>query len=61
MTICAAYSNFEKKERGSLEKGKLADFVILDKDIMKCKIEDVLKAKVLASYINGENVLEFKY
>jgi cytosine/adenosine deaminase-related metal-dependent hydrolase len=34
MTIWAAYANFEEKEKGSLEKGKLADFVVLDKDIM---------------------------
>lgn len=56
MTIWAAYSNFEEKEKGSLEKGKYADFVILDKDIMKCNITDVLKTKVLTTYINGEKV-----
>ncbi len=35
MTIWAAKSNFEEKEKGSLEAGKFADFIILDKDIMK--------------------------
>lgn len=60
MTIWAAYSNFEEKEKGSLEKGKFADFIILDTDIMKCKIEDVLKTKVLSTYINGEKVFELK-
>lgn len=58
MTIWAAYSNFEEKQKGSLEKGKSADLIILDTDIMKCKIEDVLKTKVLNTYINGENVFE---
>lgn len=56
MTIWAAYSNFEEKEKGSLEKGKYADFIILDKDIMKCDIKAVLKTKVLSTYINGEKV-----
>lgn len=56
MTIWAAYSNFEEKEKGSLEKNKYADFIILDKDIMTCDLKDVLKTKVLATYINGEKV-----
>ena len=35
MTIWAAKANFEENEKGSLEEGKFADFVILDADIMK--------------------------
>jgi len=49
MTIWAAYSNFEEKERGSVEPGKLADFVILDEDIMKVPIKDARNAKVLTN------------
>lgn len=60
MTIWAAYSNFEEKEKGSLEKGKFADFIILDTDIMKCSIKDVLKTKVISTYINGEKVYSKK-
>ena len=58
MTIQAAYANFEEKEKGSLEKGKLADFVILDTDLMRCDPARILKAKVTATYIGGENVYQ---
>jgi predicted amidohydrolase YtcJ len=56
MTIWAAKAAFEEKEKGSLEPGKAADFIILDKDIMNCDINDVLKTMVLATYSNGEKV-----
>jgi len=56
MTIWAAYSNFEEKEKGSLEKGKFADFIILDTDLMKCAENEILKAGVLETYLNGEKV-----
>lgn len=56
MTIWAAYSNFEEKEKGSLEKGKFADFIILDTDIMKCDEDKILKAKISSTWINGESV-----
>ncbi len=56
MTIWAAKAAFEEKEKGSLEKGKAADFIILEKDLMKCREQDILQNKVLASYINGKKV-----
>jgi hypothetical protein len=56
MTIWAAWSNFEEKEKGSLEPGKFADFVILDTDLMKCTAEEMLKTKVLSTYVGGERV-----
>ena len=56
MTIWAAKSAFEENEKGSLEKGKWADFIILDTDLMKCKEAEVLKAKVLKTFLNGEMV-----
>lgn len=56
MTIWAARSNFEEKEKGSLEKGKLADFIILDRDLLKVEPKDVLKTTVLATYIGGKRV-----
>ncbi len=56
MTIWAAFANFEEKEKGSIETGKFADFVILDKDIMKINIDEVPKVKVVSTYINGEKI-----
>ncbi|HQZ74518.1 MAG TPA: amidohydrolase [Chitinophagaceae bacterium] len=60
MTIWAAKANFEEKEKGSLEKGKFADFVILDSDIMKEVQEKLLSIKVLQTFLNGEKVFEKK-
>ncbi len=60
MTIWAAKANFEENEKGSLEKGKFADFVILDKDIMKEAAEKLLDIKVLKTFLSGEMVYERK-
>jgi hypothetical protein len=60
MTTWAAYANFEEKEKGSIEKGKLADFVILDKDIMKINIDEVPNVKVVYTFVNGEKVYSQK-
>jgi len=49
MTIWAAYANFEEKEKGSIEPGKFADYVILDKDIMKVTPPEVFKTKVVTN------------
>ena len=56
MTIWAAKSNFEEKEKGSLEKGKFADFVVLDQDLLKISPERILQTKVLSTYIGGRKV-----
>ncbi|KQC34388.1 amidohydrolase [Nonlabens sp. YIK11] len=56
MTIWAAYSNFEEEEKGSLEKGKSADFMILKEDLMNMPIQNVPNLKVVGTYINGEKV-----
>ncbi|HMC99561.1 MAG TPA: amidohydrolase [Ferruginibacter sp.] len=56
MTIWAAKASFEEKEKGSLEVGKYADFVILDNDLMTCLAADILKTKVKATYVNGQEV-----
>jgi predicted amidohydrolase YtcJ len=60
MTIWAAKANFEEKEKGSIEPGKYADFVILDKDIMKAKGSELPTIKVTKTYINGVKVYDKK-
>jgi len=56
MTIWAAYSNFEEHEKGSIEVGKFADFVILNQDIMEVDIDKVPTTIVVETYVNGEKV-----
>lgn len=56
MTIWAAYSNFEENEKGSIEVGKFADFVILNQNIMAVPGEEIPKTKAVATYLNGEKV-----
>ena len=52
----AAKANFEEKEKGSLEKGKWADFVVLDGDLMKEEPSKLLSVQVLRTYIAGEKL-----
>lgn len=58
MTIWAAKGNFEEKEKGSIEAGKFADFVILDQDIMEADADALLNIGVLKTYINGQQVFQ---
>ncbi|WP_224998931.1 amidohydrolase [Cesiribacter sp. SM1] len=56
MTIWAAYSNFEEQEKGSLEAGKVADFVVLEKDIMKIPVRETRDTRVLHTIVGGKKV-----
>ena len=60
MTIWAAKSNFEEKEKGSLETGKLADFIIVDKNLLEAPVTELLSVKVLNTFVNGEKVYPVK-
>lgn len=55
-TINNARLTFEEKEKGSLEPGKLADFIVLDKDILTCPVDDVKDVKVERTYLGGKCV-----
>ncbi|WP_276167748.1 amidohydrolase [Zobellia alginiliquefaciens] len=54
MTIWAAYSNFEEEEKGSIERGKFADFVIYDKDMMTVPVEEIPSIMAEQTFINGK-------
>ncbi len=60
MTIWAAMANFEDTLRGSLEKNKVADFIILDKDLMKIEESKILQTQVLSTYVDGVVVYKNK-
>lgn len=59
-TINGAYGSFEENIKGSIEVGKLADFAILDKDIMKIPENDILNTKVVMTIFDGKIVYEIK-
>lgn len=56
MTIWAAYANFEENEKGSIEVGKMADFIVLDKNIMEMEVDKIPTINVDETYIGGEKV-----
>lgn len=60
MTIWPAYAAFQEKELGSLTPGKYADFVVLDRDIMRVAPTEILGTRVLATYLGGKIVYQMK-
>jgi predicted amidohydrolase YtcJ len=59
-TSWAAYAEFAESEKGALEPGMLADFVVLDRDITKIPPPDILTTKVLRTVVGGTTVYEAK-
>ena len=58
MTIWGAYFNFEENEKGSIEKGKSADFIIIDQNIMEIEAARIPNTKVLKTFVDGELVYQ---
>jgi predicted amidohydrolase YtcJ len=56
MTIWAAYSNFEEQEKGSIEVGKMADFIVLNKNIMEIEADKIPSITVDETYVGGVKV-----
>ncbi len=52
----AAYLSFEEHVKGSLEPGKYADFVVLDRDILTCPLDELPHTQVLETVLGGETV-----
>jgi predicted amidohydrolase YtcJ len=59
-TINNAYLNREEKEKGSLEVGKLADLIVVDRDILTCPVDEIRDTKVLTTIVGGKVVYERK-
>ena len=61
MTIHGAYANFEEDEKGSIEVGKSADFIILDNDLIKSAENRIPFTNTVATFIDGELVFNRRY
>jgi hypothetical protein len=57
-TINNAYLTFEERQKGSLEAGKLADFIILDRDILLCPVDEVKDIQVRETWLGGKRVYQ---
>jgi predicted amidohydrolase YtcJ len=57
-TINNAYLTHEEKTKGSLEPGKLADFIVIDRDVLTCPTKDVAGTRVLTTVVGGRVVYE---
>ncbi|MCB9285658.1 MAG: amidohydrolase [Lewinellaceae bacterium] len=53
-TLGNAYAGFEEDLKGTLEYGKLADLVVLSKDLLTCTDEEILQTKVLVTMVGGK-------
>jgi predicted amidohydrolase YtcJ len=55
-TINNAYASFQEKEKGSLEAGKYADLIVLDRDLFSVSPKEIKETKVLETYLNGKRI-----
>jgi predicted amidohydrolase YtcJ len=59
-TINNAYLGREEKDKGTLEPGKLADFILIDRDYLTCPVADIGATRVLKTIVGGKVVFERK-
>jgi predicted amidohydrolase YtcJ len=59
-TVDAAYGAFQDQSMGSLAPGMWADFILVDRDIVKVAPEQLWQTKVLATYVGGELKYQFR-
>ncbi|HED54607.1 MAG TPA: amidohydrolase [Phycisphaerales bacterium] len=55
-TIDAAYAGFAEDRLGSIEPGKLADFIVIDRDIMQCEPRAIADTVVLRTIVGGKEM-----
>lgn len=60
LTIEGAYELYREKERGSIAPGKYADFILIDKDVLTCDVDELHETKVLNTFLEGKCVYELK-
>jgi len=61
MTIHGAYANFEEDEKGSINVGKSADFILLDNDLITSPELRIPSTNIVATFIDGELVFNRRY
>ena len=59
-TYNGAYASFDEEKLGSIEEGKLADMIVLSRDILEIPVEEIPQADVLKTIVNGKIVYENK-
>jgi predicted amidohydrolase YtcJ len=53
-----AYAGFEEDRKGALELGKLADFIVVDRDVLAVPVDELKDVKVLQTFVSGRSVYD---